>query len=51
MENQELNSDLKKVAALIVTYNPDVKLLKKNIKATSANVGDNYLIVDNGSKI
>lgn len=50
VENQELNSDLKKVAALIVTYNPDVKLLKKNIKATSANVGDNYLIVDNGSK-
>nr|WP_253956438.1 glycosyltransferase [Lactiplantibacillus pentosus] len=45
-----MDSNSEQVAALIVTYNPDVELLKKNIKATSANVGDNYLIVDNGSK-
>ncbi|MDO7806020.1 glycosyltransferase [Lactiplantibacillus pentosus] len=50
MDNYELDSNSEQVAALIVTYNPDVELLKKNIKATSANVGDNYLIVDNGSK-
>lgn len=50
MDNHELDSNSEQVAALIVTYNPDVELLKKNIEATSANVGDNYLIVDNGSK-
>ncbi|MBO9166190.1 glycosyltransferase [Lactiplantibacillus pentosus] len=50
VDNYELDSNSEQVAALIVTYNPDVELLKKNIKATSANVGDNYLIVDNGSK-
>ncbi|MHA5099210.1 glycosyltransferase [Oenococcus oeni] len=40
----------KSVGAVVVTYNPDLGLLTKNIESIESNVGKNYLIVDNGSK-
>lgn len=38
------------IAALIITFNPNISLLKRNIEATKRNVGENYVIVDNGSR-
>ncbi|MHA5125131.1 glycosyltransferase [Oenococcus oeni] len=39
----------KVIAGLIVTFNPDIPRLKKNIDALKKNIGDNFLVVDNGS--
>lgn len=40
-----------RIAALIITYNPDLQLLKKNICAIQRNLKNDYLIVDNGSDV
>lgn len=40
----------KKILAIIITYNPELKLLKNNLDAVQENIGDNYLIIDNNSE-
>lgn len=40
---------MEKIGAVIITFNPVIKQLKRNIASVKENIGDNFIIVDNGS--
>ncbi|MFV8762253.1 glycosyltransferase [Oenococcus oeni] len=49
MNQQNFKKEKPRILAVIVTYNPNIGLLIRNIRAIKSNLNNNYLVVDNGS--